>query len=289
MMDTIPRYLFNAKELDEESGMYYYEARYHDPKSGTFISRDVYFEKQPFMSPYAYCNNNPINLVDPDGRQAQPTTVRIMFYGGSRKDDNTFLNAANNVSKSYGGTTQKVQIQNAQTIIKYLNKQKANSVKSLDIFSHSGNKQLYFKRGLATNDLYLDSKADHGWFGNSGSLDNINMNVFTNDARVEIHGCNAASIEGNDNYNFASAFSKKLYEAGKTDAVTIGHVTAGNPDNHTELGGDDYRHGGRRVYHNGEVLFFTRKEGHISNKTIQKYLDLKKEQGDSYDGSTQRY
>jgi RHS repeat-associated protein len=61
----VPDYMFNAKELDEESGMYYYEARYYNPP--TFISRDPLFEKYPFMSPYAYCANNPVKLIDPTG------------------------------------------------------------------------------------------------------------------------------------------------------------------------------------------------------------------------------
>jgi RHS repeat-associated protein len=65
MIDTIPRYLFSAKEKDEESGMYYYEARYYNPPS--FISRDPLFEKKPFMSPYAYCRNNPLIFIDPNG------------------------------------------------------------------------------------------------------------------------------------------------------------------------------------------------------------------------------
>jgi RHS repeat-associated protein len=64
--NNVPAYLFNAKELDEESGMYYFEARYMKPP--TFISRDVLFESKPFMSPYAYCANNPIVMIDPDGR-----------------------------------------------------------------------------------------------------------------------------------------------------------------------------------------------------------------------------
>jgi RHS repeat-associated protein len=63
--DKIPDYLFNAKELDEESGMYYYEARYYNPPS--FISRDPLFEKKPWMSAYAYCRNSPLNFVDPTG------------------------------------------------------------------------------------------------------------------------------------------------------------------------------------------------------------------------------
>jgi RHS repeat-associated protein len=69
-IDTIPRFRFNAKELDEENGMYYYSARYYNPP--TFISRDPLFEKKPFMSPYAYCENNPLKYIDPDGRENIP-------------------------------------------------------------------------------------------------------------------------------------------------------------------------------------------------------------------------
>jgi RHS repeat-associated protein len=65
MLDTIPRYLFNAKEKDEESGMYYYEARYYAPP--TFISRDPLFEERHWLNPYHYCSNNPVNRIDPTG------------------------------------------------------------------------------------------------------------------------------------------------------------------------------------------------------------------------------
>ena len=66
--NTIPKYSFNAKELDEETGFYYYEARYYAPP--TFTSRDPLFEKYFWMSPYAYCANNPVNAIDPDGRSS---------------------------------------------------------------------------------------------------------------------------------------------------------------------------------------------------------------------------
>ena len=56
--NRIPKYAFNAKELDEENGMYYYSARYYAPP--TFISRDPMFEKYPSISPYTYCANNPV-------------------------------------------------------------------------------------------------------------------------------------------------------------------------------------------------------------------------------------
>ena len=65
--DKIPEYAFNAKELDEENGMYYYSARYYAPP--TFISRDPMFEKYPSISPYTYCANNPMKYVDPTGKE----------------------------------------------------------------------------------------------------------------------------------------------------------------------------------------------------------------------------
>jgi RHS repeat-associated protein len=65
----VPDYMFNSKEMDEESGMYYYSARYYAPP--VFISRDPLFEKYPFMSPYAYCMNNPIKYVDPTGMETE--------------------------------------------------------------------------------------------------------------------------------------------------------------------------------------------------------------------------
>jgi RHS repeat-associated protein len=65
----IPDFMFNAKELDEENGMYYYSARYYAPP--VFTSRDPLFEKYPTISPYAYCANNPLKYMDPTGMEAK--------------------------------------------------------------------------------------------------------------------------------------------------------------------------------------------------------------------------
>ena len=57
-------YLFNAKEFDEETGLYYYGARYYELRLGLWMSTDPKAEKFPKMSPYAFSNNNPISYVD---------------------------------------------------------------------------------------------------------------------------------------------------------------------------------------------------------------------------------
>ena len=61
-------YKFNAKELDAESGLYYYGARYYDPRISVWMSVDPMAYKNFDYTPFAYCSNNPTNSIDPDGR-----------------------------------------------------------------------------------------------------------------------------------------------------------------------------------------------------------------------------
>ena len=61
-------YLFNAKEFDEETGMYYYGARYYNPQLSVWISVDPLYEVDLSTSPYVFCGNNPIIRVDSDGK-----------------------------------------------------------------------------------------------------------------------------------------------------------------------------------------------------------------------------
>ena len=61
--------MFNGKELDSETGLYYYGARYYDPRVSLWLNVDPLAEKT--MTPYAYTNNNPINLIDPTGMESE--------------------------------------------------------------------------------------------------------------------------------------------------------------------------------------------------------------------------
>jgi hypothetical protein len=48
--------------------MYYYGARYYDPRTSVWLGVDPMSDKYPSLSPFAYCADNPIMLIDPDGR-----------------------------------------------------------------------------------------------------------------------------------------------------------------------------------------------------------------------------
>ncbi|WP_320054782.1 DUF6443 domain-containing protein [uncultured Acetobacteroides sp.] len=67
------RYLYNGKELQNLTidgahfDWYDYGARFYDPELGVWHSFDPLAEKKFWISPYAYCSNDPINKIDPDG------------------------------------------------------------------------------------------------------------------------------------------------------------------------------------------------------------------------------
>jgi RHS repeat-associated protein len=63
-------YLFTNQEFDIESELYYYNARYYNPKIGRFISRDTMLGHPGDMlsrNRYIYVQNNPLKFVDPTG------------------------------------------------------------------------------------------------------------------------------------------------------------------------------------------------------------------------------
>jgi RHS repeat-associated protein len=72
-------YTFSGKEKDVETGYGYFGARYYNSGLSIWLSVDPMSDKYPSMSPYNYCANNPVMLVDPDGRKIHPPTAGGSF------------------------------------------------------------------------------------------------------------------------------------------------------------------------------------------------------------------
>ena len=66
---TLQRFKYNGKELDLMHGLKWYDygARMYDPILLTWNSIDPLCEKYYSISPYAFCGNNPMRYIDPDG------------------------------------------------------------------------------------------------------------------------------------------------------------------------------------------------------------------------------
>ena len=66
----VDRRRFNDKELQSDFGLNWYDfvARGYDPAAGRPWQPDPLAEKRPWESPYLWCGGNPMNAIDPDGR-----------------------------------------------------------------------------------------------------------------------------------------------------------------------------------------------------------------------------
>ena len=64
-------YTFSAKEKDSETNLSYFGARYYTSDLSIWLSVDPMAAKYPSLSPYVYCANNPIKLVDPNGEEME--------------------------------------------------------------------------------------------------------------------------------------------------------------------------------------------------------------------------
>lgn len=68
--DEVAHYYFTAQFRDDESGLYFYNARYYMPLIGRFISPDTIVQSPSntqTLNRYTYANNNPVNNIDPSG------------------------------------------------------------------------------------------------------------------------------------------------------------------------------------------------------------------------------
>lgn len=84
---------FTGKELDQETGLYFYGARYYDPVLARFISPDTYVQQlsdPQTLNRYTYARNNPLKYTDPTGH---------FFKKLFRKVKNLFKQSLNSIKK----------------------------------------------------------------------------------------------------------------------------------------------------------------------------------------------
>ena len=81
------RYTFSGKERDEETGYSYFGARHYNSDLSIWLSVDPMSDKYPSTSPYTYCANNPVRLVDPNGREIGEFIADGEIIGNDGKND----------------------------------------------------------------------------------------------------------------------------------------------------------------------------------------------------------
>ena len=91
------RFGYTGRERDEETGLYYYRARYFDPAVGTFVSADPLGFGAGDSNLYSYVSNSPTNFTDPSGESAIGNGINRVLA------NNTVYNALNRADQFAAG------------------------------------------------------------------------------------------------------------------------------------------------------------------------------------------
>ena len=82
-------YKFNGKQFDDETGLYYYGARYMNPVTSLWYGVDPKCYRNIHLGSYVYCSSNPIVRIDPNGEDDYVTNVKTGAIAIIRTKDNT--------------------------------------------------------------------------------------------------------------------------------------------------------------------------------------------------------
>ena len=95
-------YTFSAKEKDSETGLSYFGSRYYSSDLSVWLSVDPMSDKYPSLSPYTYCADNPVKLVDPNGEEiGDYYSFDGKFLGSDGKKDNRVYQQSENGDVTY--------------------------------------------------------------------------------------------------------------------------------------------------------------------------------------------
>ena len=220
-LDKLP-FRFTGKEMDEETGLYYYGARYLDPKYSRWLSGDPalgdYIPKAPIddeakkhnenlpgmggvfnvvnLHLYHYAGNNPVKYEDPTGLTTEDgAEVTVIIYY-DRKDQKEFKKAAETAAKSYSNqdNTYLIGVYTADdfksqwSLLNAYFEVNNIEVDNMEVFCHGNAENLYFKgSNLSVGDV--------------NSLDDFS---FSKNAQLILHSCNSGTSDSGISQAFAN-------------------------------------------------------------------------------------
>ena len=230
-LDKLP-FRFTGKEMDEETGLYYYGARYLDPKYSRWLSGDPalgdYIPKAPIddeakkhnenlpgmggvfnvvnLHLYHYAGNNPVKYEDPTGLTTEDgAEVTVIIYY-DRKDQKEFKKAAETAAKSYSNqdNTYLIGVYTADdfksqwSLLNAYFEVNNIEVDNMEVFCHGNAENLYFKgSNLSVDDV--------------NSLDDFS---FSKNAQLILHSCNSGTSDSGISQAFAN--KENITESGQT-------------------------------------------------------------------------
>lgn len=290
--DSTP-YLFNGKELDEETGLYYYGARYYSPREQVWSSVDplalydpvkevehyidgehnggVYYSSN--LNVYGYTYQNPIRYVDPNGKQTEVTNTGTIFNA----DKNTVLDP---LLRGADRRNEESHIRTNKSIYNNAVKQKVEN-NTTHIYSHGwytdGDSN---SEGYSYLSVYFESEDVHHAVSNTEHMKNwlatngISSSFLSKKNHILIlHGCRSA-------YGENSVAKTLSIENKKTGLITVGatgNVLYNEKGEYMGTATNGTKNKGSwDVHKNGKVIKSFPWDWKPNSNDVKKYLNGKK-------------
>ena len=205
-------------------------ARYHNSALSIWLSVDPMSDKYPGVSPYTYCANNPVRLVDPNGED-----VWIVAYGaGYTNSENIgghgdLCNGFKYNAETYAKIIQNsaffnpekdevvlVETKSMEQLVSAINKEyDKGKIAEFTLFSHGTNTAACLGGQTASEvgeeKALLQKKNYELRELNFITMSQINPNNFTENATIKFFGCNIGGMtEKEKNNSFAQGFANYL-------------------------------------------------------------------------------
>ena len=200
-------YLYNKKELQEETGLYDYGARFYDPVVARWTSVDPFAEKSRKWTPYNYGENNAIKNIDLEGDT-------IIEVGIGIQNDHVFNDGLATMRRTYMGKTEYEKYANSSSTDIYISHGEGNT------------------EGAGT----LTNLRDHDEI----SKDNhINLNLNDNPSMSNLNGLN---VKNGVQVDAMEINTKQEQGLDKYDmAMVVFHEMRAHMDNNKGDGDDQHR------------------------------------------------
>jgi hypothetical protein len=247
--------------------LYYYGARYYDPRTSVWLSVDPLADKKPWFTPYAYCANNPLIFIDPDGRDEWLFDERGHYVDRVENKDKDIIHIVNN--------------KDDRKIIRTSQDYKNGTIKSLNEDKNSDNKKVTILNITDEDNAYSIFK----FFAQDSPIEWA-YNVFDMDDGIFVSTGHVGGINGEHSTSYL--INKYLQFSLKEN--THNHPVDEHPAHPSGWYGPIDRTGSGKYELEGDVGFADVLVKHYNkyfNRTPKLYIyDRVKEERYRYDGNT---